>query len=249
MIAASRARLLEQLSDSETVLDVGGWALPLARADWVLDLMPYETRGSLGREGAPGDERFGADTWVTRDICERSPWPFEDGQFDFVVCSQTLEDVRDPIWVCGELQRVARAAYVEVPSRLVEQSWWVQGPWIGYAHHRWLIDVTDGGIEFVSKPHSLTGIDGAGFPNGYAQALSDEERNLVLWWEGSFAFGERLFYEDAELRSYLTGFVAANLGRVPESQLTPAYVPTRGGVAGRLLSLVRGGRRAYGARP
>ena len=247
MIAASRARLLEQLGDSETVLDVGGWALPLPRADWVLDLMPYETRGSLGRDGAPGDERFSAETWVTRDICDRAPWPFEDHQFDFVVCSQTLEDVRDPIWVCGELQRVGRAGYVEVPSRLVEQSWWVQGPWVGYGHHRWLIDVADAAIEFVSKPHSITGMDGAGFPNGYAQALSEEERNHALWWEGSFGYRERLFYEDAELRSYLTDFVAANLGRVPESRLTRAYVPARGGLAGRLLSLVRGGRRPYGA--
>ena len=249
MIAASRALLLEQVGESETVLDVGGWALPLARADWVLDLMPYETRGSLGREGAPGDERFSAATWVTQDICDRSPWPFADGQFDFAVCSQTLEDIRDPLWVCSELQRVARAGYVEVPSRLVEQAWWVQGPWIGYGHHRWLVDVSDREIEFVSKPHSITGIEGAGFPNGFAQALSDEERNHCLWWEGSFGFRERLFYEDADLRSYLTEFVAANVGRVPESRLTRAYVSTRGGVAGRLLSLVRGGRRPYGARP
>lgn len=249
MIAASRARLLEQLSESDTVLDVGGWALPLARADWVLDLMPFETRGLLGRDGAPGDERFTAATWVTRDICDHTPWPFEDGQFDFVVCSQTLEDIRDPIWVCKELQRVGRAGYVEVPSRLVEQSWWVQGPWIGYGHHRWLIDFAEGSIDFVPKPHSITGIEGAGFPNGYAQALSDEDGNHALWWEGSFGFRERLFYEDAALRSYLTEFVAANLSRVPESQLTPAYMPTRGGAAGRLLSLVRGGRRPYGARP
>lgn len=249
MIAASRARLLGQLSDSDKVLDVGGWALPLARADWVLDLMPYETRGSLGRGGKPAEERFTAATWVIRDICDRSPWPFEDDQFDFVVCSQTLEDIRDPIWVCAELQRVGRAGYVEVPSRLTEQSWWVQGPWIGYGHHRWLIDVADGRIDFVSKPHSITGIRGAGFPNGYAQALAEEERNHALWWEGGFEFGERLFYEDADLRAYLTDFVTANLGRVPESRLTRAYVPTRRGATGRLLSLVRGGRRPYGARP
>jgi hypothetical protein len=249
MIAASRARLDERLSASDVVLDVGGWALPLARADWVLDLMPYETRGRLGSDGSAADERFRADTWVTRDICDREPWPFADHQFDFAVCSQTLEDVRDPVWVCSELQRVARGGYVEVPSRLVEQSWWVQGPWIGYGHHRWLIDLEEGRLAFVSKPHSITGIEGAGFPNGFAQALSEEERNHALWWEETIDAGERLFYDDAELRSYLTDFVAANVGRVPKSRLTPAYVPSRGGVAGRVLSLLRGGRRPYGARP
>jgi hypothetical protein len=39
------------------VLDVGGWGRPFTRADWVLDLMPYETRGLYGRDGT-GEERF-----------------------------------------------------------------------------------------------------------------------------------------------------------------------------------------------
>ena len=138
---------------------------------------------------------------------------------------------------------------MEVPSRLVEQSWWVQGPWIGYGHHRWLIDVGEGRIEFVCKPHSITGIEGAGFPNGFAQALSEEERVETLWWERSFEARERLFYDDAELRSYLTELVTANVRRVPESRLTPAYVSARRGAVGRVLSLLRGGRRPYGARP
>ena len=70
--------------------------------------MPYETRGLYGRDGPDGPERFSADTWVQRDICDREPYPFEDEQFDFVVCSHTLEDVRDPIWVCDEMVRVAK---------------------------------------------------------------------------------------------------------------------------------------------
>jgi ubiquinone/menaquinone biosynthesis C-methylase UbiE len=48
----------------------------------------------------PLPEGFTRDTWVQRDICDHEPWPFEDRQFDFVVCSHTLEDVRDPVWVC-----------------------------------------------------------------------------------------------------------------------------------------------------
>ncbi len=49
MLADGLHRVLE-LSDDALVLDVGGWAAPLNRADWVIDLMPYETRGVL----APG---------------------------------------------------------------------------------------------------------------------------------------------------------------------------------------------------
>jgi hypothetical protein len=51
------------------VLDVGGWAKPLPRADWVLDLMPYETRGAYGTSDS-GPERFTTDTWIERDICD-----------------------------------------------------------------------------------------------------------------------------------------------------------------------------------
>ena len=68
------------------------------------------------------------DTWIQRDICDREPYPFDDDELDFVICSHTLEDVRDPIWVCSEMARIAKAGYIEVPSRLEEQSYGFQGP-------------------------------------------------------------------------------------------------------------------------
>lgn len=214
MFEDSLRRISERLDDSARVLDVGGWARPLNRADWVLDLMPYDSRGMLGHDGE-GGERFSSDTWVERDICAREPWPFEDRSFDFAVCSHTLEDLRDPVWVCAELQRVARAGYIEVPSRLEEQSWNVQGPWVGWGHHHWLIDVEDDDITFVFKPHILGGIPGSAFPAGFADLLPAGDRRQMLWWEGRFGCRERLFYDPGELNAYLTGFVADNLERVP----------------------------------
>src|SRR5947209_20356182 len=111
MLPAATDRILRTLADDALVLDVGGWAAPFNRADWVIDLMPYDTRGPLGSYGG-GAERFTRDTWVQRDICDREPWPFADAQFDFALCVTTLEDIRDPIWVCSELARVARAGSV-----------------------------------------------------------------------------------------------------------------------------------------
>src|SRR3954469_18409473 len=153
MLARSLARIESELPADALVLDVGGWGRPLARADWVVDLMPYETRGLYGRDG--DDERFTADTWVQRDICARDPWPFADGQFDVALCSHTLEDVRDPVWVCSELERVARSGYVEVPAPVEDLTWGVHGPWVGWSHHHWLCLIADGAIEFVHKPHQL----------------------------------------------------------------------------------------------
>ncbi|MDP9399820.1 MAG: class I SAM-dependent methyltransferase, partial [Actinomycetota bacterium] len=78
-----------------------------------------------------------------------------DAMFDVAVCAQTLEDIHDPVWVCSELARVAHAGYVEVPARQEELTWGAEGPWVGRHHHRWLVDVVDGGLEFVLKPHDL----------------------------------------------------------------------------------------------
>jgi len=214
MLAASRARIESELPADALVLDVGGWASPLPRADWVVDLMPYETRGLYGREG-PGDERFRADTWLQRDICDHEPWPFGDDQFDFAVCSHTLEDVRDPIRVCQELTRVAKAGYVEVPSRLEEQSAMAGHPGIGWTHHRWLIDVDQAAarIEFVLKHGVVYTDDQAQFPPGFHDTLTEEERVSTLWWEGSFEFGERVMMSPGELDPYLADFVDAALRR------------------------------------
>lgn len=212
MLAASAARIRDRLSEDDLVLDVGGWAVPFPRADWVIDLMPYESRGAYGRvDGDP--ERFTDATWVQRDICERRPWPFEDGQFEFAVCAQTLEDVRDPVWVCAELTRVARAGYVEVPSRLEEQCLGVHGPWAGYSHHRWLVDVEPGRIAFVFKSHAVHGREEFHFPPGFVEGLQPEERVQQLWWEGGFEYGERTLIDTAEHDRYLADFVSANRDR------------------------------------
>jgi hypothetical protein len=218
MLERSRRRILDTLPDDAVVLDVGGWAKPLERADWVLDLLPYETRGLYGydREAARPHERFSAERWVARDMCDHEPWPFADGQFDFAVCSHTLEDVRDPVWVCRELQRVAKAGYLEVPDRREEQCPGVHGPWVGWSHHRWLCDVRDDGIEFVGKPGLLSGRPELQVPYAAWAALDETSRVQELWWDGAFAVRERIFVSGAELDAYLAEVVPARapVGRV-----------------------------------
>ena len=217
MLAASRRRILERLTDDDLVLDVGAWAQPFERADWVLDLLPYETRGIYGYDRETADERFAADTWIVRDVCDREPWPFEDDRFDFAVCSHTLEDLRDPVWVCSELARVARAGYVEVPSRLEEQSLGVHGPWAGWSHHHWLCDVDGDAIQFVFKPPMVHFRDTDHFPAGFQATLTEEERVEQLWWEGAFTARERVFVDSRPLDEYLSSFVAEH--RPPEGRL------------------------------
>ena len=212
MIGSSVEWIAREVDDDALVLDVGGWGKPLRRADVVLDQMPYETRGLYGFDGE-GPERFSQATWIRTDICDRAPWPFADGTFDFAVCSHTLEDVRDPVWVCAELTRVAKAGYVEVPSRLEEQCYGIQGPWVGWGHHHWLVDVTPGFIEFVFKHHVVHGMPAAHFPPAFYGTLRPEERVQSLWWEGSFSASERTFVDAEGLDTFLASFVTQELRR------------------------------------
>jgi hypothetical protein len=205
VIAAHRDELLRRLPDDAKLLDVGGWAAPLERADWVIDLLPYETRGRYV-PSEPARERFSAETWIQRDVCDREPWPFADDSFDFVVCAQTLEDVRDPVFVCAEMARVARAGYLETPSWRAELIAGVNGPWTGYSHHHWLVrcDADRSAVEFLFKFHVVNS-DPYRLP---FHRLAEAEANEWLWWEDSFSARERIVTEPAELDAELRAFVA-----------------------------------------
>ena len=186
MLPSATERILASLPADARVLDVGGWAAPFNRATHVLDIEPYETRGILGSYG-PGPERFTRDTWVIHDMCAREPWPFEDGFFDFSLCVTTLEDIRDPIWVCSELSRVSKAGYVEVPTIEAELMQYVsgQGPWLGHLHHRWLCDREGDGLVFWHKDHSLHFDWRLRIVPRWHERLSVEDQLLGVFWEGS----------------------------------------------------------------
>jgi hypothetical protein len=236
VLESSRARINAELPADALVLDVGGWGSPLSRADGVRDLMPYETRGLYG-ESDPDPERFTPGTWVVRDICDREPWPFADNQFDFAVCAHTLEDIRDPLWVCAELIRVARAGYVEVPARSQEQTPGVQGPWVGWSHHHWLIDIVDDGIEFVFKTHLLHGRPEFCVDPEWTRSRSAEDLVSTLFWRDSFGYAERIFYEPDDLHRYLAS--------VTERYGAPiARRPAESGLSRGLRRMIRAPRRA-----
>ena len=231
MLEASARRILQELGSDDVVLDIGGWADPFWRSDWVMDLAPHETRGLYSRKGwVRGDgtgthERFDESRWIQRDICDREPYPFDDGEIDFVICAHTLEDVRDPDWVCSEMVRIAKRGYIEVPSRLVEQTFGLEGAWAGWGHHRWICEVDGNGIEFVFKWPGLHTRPSAVFPPELERGLNDDERVQMLWWDNSFSHRERIFLEFDEMQAYLEEFVSRTEAARP--------VPGRG-VAARL---------------
>jgi SAM-dependent methyltransferase len=207
ILNANLPRLIEIARGAERVLDVGGWYRPLRLATHAMDLQPYATR-RLEEALDPGEpERVTAETWTVHDAC-LAPWPYPDKYFDFVFCSHLLEDVRDPLLVCREMSRVARAGYVETPSRLREIYCKQRGfrlrrafggmPEIGFHHHRWFVEPgwlgPEGGARllFTAKTAALY-LGPAMYltRSEVGRKLTEVESGLGLFWEGGIEAEER----------------------------------------------------------
>lgn len=93
------------------VLEVGSGGSPYARANVLLDA--YEV--TRERHWAP----LVADRPTVLGFVENLP--FRDGAFDFVIASHVLEHSPDPERFISELQRVARAGYIETPDAFMER--------------------------------------------------------------------------------------------------------------------------------
>ena len=46
-------KVLPEIKPNDVVLDVGGWACPFNRANWIIDSGSYETRGYYEKIGMP----------------------------------------------------------------------------------------------------------------------------------------------------------------------------------------------------
>ena len=106
------------------VLDVGAGHAPTPRADLVVD-----------KYAADNFERT-TDLSVLKPLVigDGQALPFADGTFAYVIASHVLEHATDPPLFAGELSRVARAGWVQVPSRESELTF-------GWPFHPWLIDL------------------------------------------------------------------------------------------------------------
>ncbi|MCE2947081.1 MAG: methyltransferase domain-containing protein [bacterium] len=134
-LAWSLRRLHCPVPRDALVLEVGSGGNPYARANVLLDA--YEA--TRERHWVP----LVADRPTVLGFVENLP--FRDQAFDFVIASHVLEHSTEPARFLGELQRVARAGYIEVPDAFMERV----NP---YRDHRLEITVRDGRLLIRRKP-------------------------------------------------------------------------------------------------
>jgi hypothetical protein len=127
--------------------------------------------------------------------------------FDYVLCAQTLEDVRDPVRVCAEMARVGRAGYVETPGAVVELTRGVDSPlWCGWMHHRWLVERNGGdGLVFLAKPHHIHSPLWPAVRS--TRLLRKDASSLELEWRGGLPAAERILVDRDELDTALLAII------------------------------------------
>jgi hypothetical protein len=225
ILRSNLPRLRKRAAGAARILDVGGWYQPFNLATHVIDLLPYETRRAREALDPMDEERFSAATWIVADVCS-PPWPFADGSFDFAVCSHLLEDVRDPLAVCRELNRVARAGYIETPSRLREifskERW--RGiklllgrlPEIGFHHHRWFVEIDGSHLRFTAKTTALVEHRKHYITRGdVGRKLTEAESGIGLFWDGGFTFEEVFADPRRDYRAFRADAIAGLNSRNP----------------------------------
>jgi SAM-dependent methyltransferase len=134
-LAWSLRRFHCPVPEEALVLEVGSGGNPYARANVLLDA--YED--TQERHWA----RLVSDRPTVLGFVENLP--FRDHAFDFVIASHVLEHSAHPDRFLMELQRVARAGYIEVPDAFMERI----NP---YHDHRLEITVRDGRLVIRKKP-------------------------------------------------------------------------------------------------
>jgi SAM-dependent methyltransferase len=110
-VAWALRRLHCPVSKNALVLEVGSGGNPYPRANVLLDA--YEA--TRERHWVP----LVSDRPTVLGFVENLP--FRDGAFDFVIASHVLEHSPDPERFIAELQRVARAGYIETPDAFMER--------------------------------------------------------------------------------------------------------------------------------
>lgn len=170
------------------VLDVGGHHQTYKKATRIIDIRPK-----------PKDCKL---NYTQMDIC-LGKWPYQDKEFDFVWCSNTLEDVRDPIIVCKEMMRVGKAGRIIVPSPLTECTIGAEkgffrpekikeliaDKYAGFWHHRWLCFINENEILFMQKTPMTHIFDWTShIPDGKKRDMWCK----ILDWKDSFEVSEEM---------------------------------------------------------
>ena len=185
-IQRQRDSVLELLKEKQykRVIDVGGgmnsWAAPYVTH--LADYLPYKKEAVISFEGDLNEPEIWDE--IKKDVGQ-------NGTFDFAICTHVLEDIRNPITILKNLPKIAKQGFIAVPNKHWELHknvecgneheqaiWKVNDNWIGFFHHRWILDVKDGVLWLYPKLAFVAQIKELNWAIG--RSVCDE---MSFYWE------------------------------------------------------------------
>lgn len=230
-----------KIKPSDKILDVGGSMNQHGeiRIDTLVDAIRPE-------ESKYYKSKLLAKNFVRLDL-NSDKFPFKDKEFDFCLCTHTLEDLQYPFPAIAEMSRVAKRGYIATPSfgqdislTHVNFTDWRTGvrrvP--GLAHHKWLFYEKNGEMVVVPKNYPL---------------LYSSEFQFVKWmgdtefqfpWNGKIKFREVKDFDFGELIEEYRSFVKRSKSKLMGFPLSAIYLDNPYYYIKELVKLILG--KGYG---
>jgi SAM-dependent methyltransferase len=103
---------IKSIKETDKVLEIGPGATPYFRSDVFLELQYDNDKERIAQSGHVGI----LETPKPIVYYDGGKFPFEDKEFDDVICSHVLEHVADADVFLREIQRVGKQGYLEFPT-------------------------------------------------------------------------------------------------------------------------------------
>jgi Methyltransferase domain len=179
-VRATRANEIRHRPDppqSGLVVDLGSGQAPHPQADLIVDKYVVD------------DFERGSALVIDKPlvVADGHALPFADQAFSYIITSHVLEHATDVVQFAAELQRVAGAGFIQVPSRQAELTF-------GWPFHPWLIDLDGATLVFHPRGEAAAP-DGPYFHRAFADSAlfalwfgaHREHWHHTLHWERHFA--------------------------------------------------------------
>lgn len=188
-----------------SVIDIGGAHNPWASEHTTAYLDILDIREYLKTYPHLLTDKIKAAAVFKGDICHPSGWEEINtfvkinGKFDFSICTQTIEDVRDPIFVIEQLSKISKKGFISVPCKHSElcmgiecsvpdhqAAWGINSNFRGYFHHRWIFTIVHGRLVAYPKLNfidHMTGLEWADRDN-----KDKYFHEMSFMWEGNIPY-------------------------------------------------------------
>ena len=135
-------------------------------------------------------------------------------QFDFSICSHTLEDIYNPLQLIEFLPKISKRGYIAMPSKFDEFRIHREGFIRGYAHHKTIFDIKDNTVVLFPK-YTFIEKDSRSDILASMNGPSD----LVFFWEESipatiFQSGIVSTSDEALITSFYNGLIPDTNGTI-----------------------------------